>query len=660
MSKTKAYTNESLTQLKGADRVRKRPGVIFGSDGLEGCQHAVFEIISNAIDEAREGRGDKVLVTRHLDGSYEVQDFGRGCPVDWNEKEGRFNWDLAFCELWAGGKYDTNEGGSYTYSLGLNGLGLASTQMASQWMEAEIRRDGFRYFLRFEKGDIVGDMLKEPYKKRDTGSRFHWKPDLEVFTDVAVPLAYFQETMRRQSIVNQGVRFLLRDEITAGKFEEFAYYYENGIVDYIKEISGGDQFTETQFWQAERVGRDREDKADYKVKITAVLAFSKNSSLKEYYHNSSWLEYGGSPEKAAQSAFVGHFDAYLKSTNKYNKTDPKVKFQDITDCMLLVISSFSTQASFENQTKKAINNRFIQEAMAEFLRHQLEVYFLENKADAEKIAEQVLINLRSRVKAEQTRVNIKKTLQSGNALTNRVQKFVDCRSRDPEHREIYIVEGDSALGACKQARDSEFQAIIPVRGKILNCLKSDYAKIFKNEIITDLIKVLGCGVEVTGKWAKELHSFDLENLNWSKVIICTDADYDGFQIRTLILTMIYRLMPTLIQAGRVYIAESPLYEINGGGETWFAYNEREKAQALEALGSRRYTIQRSKGLGENDADMMHLTTMNPATRRLVQVCPADAQATADMFDLMEGDNLAGRKEHIAAHGHKWIELADVS
>jgi len=660
MPKKKAYTNDSLTQLKGADRVRKRPAVIFGSDGLEGCQHAVFEIISNAVDEAREGYGDKVLVTRRLDRSIEVQDFGRGCPVDWNEREGRWNWELAFCELYAGGKYDTNEGGSYTYSLGLNGLGLTATQQSSEWMDAEIKYGGYRYALHFEKGNIVGDMVKEEYKKRDTGSRFHWKPDLEVFTDIAVPLEYFQEVMRRQSVVNQGVRFLLRNETSPGKFEEFEYYYENGIVDYIGEASGGDMFTSPQFWQAERVGRDREDKADYKVKITAVLAFSKSSCLKEYYHNASWLEYGGSPEKATQSAFVGHFDACLKATGRYNKTDPKVKFQDIADCMLFVVSSFSTQASYENQTKKAINNKFIQDAMTEFFRHQLEVYFLENKADAEKIAEQVLINLRSRVKAEQTRASIKKTLQSGNALTNRVQKFVDCRSRDPELREIYIVEGDSAMGACKQARNSEFQAIMPVRGKPLNCLKSEYAKIFKNEIITDLIKVLGCGVEVTGKWAKELHSFDLDNLNWSKVIICTDADVDGFNIRTLLLTMIYRLMPTLIDAGKVYIAESPLYEINCGGETWFAYNEYEKADALKEIEGRRYTIQRSKGLGENDADMMNLTTMNPATRRLVQVCPTDAQATADMFELMEGDNLAGRKEHIAVHGHKWIELADVS
>jgi len=660
MPKKKEYKDDDIRLLKGADPVRKRPAAILGSNGLDGCQHAIFEIISNGIDEAREGYGDRVVVTKFLDHSIEVQDFGRGCPVDWNEREGRYNWELVFCELYAGGKYESNAGGSYTYSLGLNGLGLTATQQSSEWMDAEIKRDGFRYLLRFEKGYLVGEMSKEPYKKKDTGSRFRWKPDLEVFTEIDVPKEYFQDVLRRQSVVNAGIRFFLRSETAPGKFEEEEFYYENGIVDYIKEIAGDNAMTDVQFWQAQRTGRDRDDHADYQVKITAAVAFSKNNQLKEYYHNSSYLEHGGAPEKAAQSAFVGYLDSYLKSAGKYNKSDPKVKFQDITDCMLLVVSSFSTETSYVNQTKKAITNRFIQEAMTEFFRHQMEVYFLENPMDAEKIAEQVLINLRSRVKAEQTRISIKKTLQSGNSLTNRVQKFVDCRTKDVERREIYIVEGDSALGACKQARDSEFQAIIPVRGKILNCLKSDYTKIFKNEIITDLIKVLGCGVEMHGKQNRELSSFDLDNLNWAKVIICTDADVDGFQIRTLILTMIYRLMPQLIDAHKVFIAESPLYEINSGGETWFAYTEPEKAMALKELDGKKYTIQRSKGLGENDADMMSLTTMNPATRRLVQVCPTDVQATADMFELMEGDNLAGRKEHIATHGHKYLEMADVS
>lgn len=662
MAKKAAYTEESISQLKGADRVRKRPAVIFGSDGIDGCQHAIFEILSNSIDEAREGFGNKIIVTRYLDKSIEVQDFGRGIPMDYNEKEQRYNWELVFCELYAGGKYNTNSGGSYEYSLGLNGLGLCSTQYASEYMDAEIHKNGIKYIMHFKEGNPVGELIREPYSKKDTGSRIHWKPDLKVFTDIDVPLSYYQETIKRQSVVNAGVRFILKDQTGTNTFDTYEYIYENGIEDYVREFVGeNDAMTAVQVWQTERKGRDRADKPEYKVKINAALCFSNKKQLKEYYHNSSFLEHGGAPEKAVKSAFVAQIDAYLKANSKYLKTDGKISFQDVEDCLVLVVSSFSTQTSYENQTKKAITNKFIQEAMTDFFRHQLEVYFIENPLDAEKIANQVLVNMRSRVKAESTRLNLKKTFQSSNDLTNRVEKFVDCRSKDVNEREIFIVEGDSALGACKQARDSSFQAIIPVRGKILNCLKAEYNKIFKSDIIVDLVKVLGCGVEVNSKSNKDLSSFNLDNLRWNKVIICTDADVDGFQIRTLILTMIYRLMPTLIKEGKVYIAESPLYEIRSKDETWFCYTEKEKQEVLETLGDRKFTIQRSKGLGENEADMMWLTTMNPKTRRLIKVEPDySPEAVAAKFDLLLGDNLQGRKDHIAENGHLYLELADIS
>ncbi len=664
MAKTKTpkeYGNESIKKLEGADRVRKRPAVIFGSDGLDGCEHSVFEIISNSIDEAREGYGKKIIITRFLDKSVEVQDFGRGLPVDYNNNEKCYNWELVFCDLYAGGKYDTNNGGNYEFSLGLNGLGLCATQYSSEYMEAEIHSGGYCYELQFKTGKIVGDMKKTPYDKKDTGTRIKWRPDLEVFTDIDVPLEYFQEILKRQSVVNPGIKFVLKNQLTETKFETFEYIYENGIVDYVNEFVGEDGLTSVQFWQAERKGRDRADKDDYKVKMNIALCFSNKKQLKEYYHNSSYLEYGGAPEKAAKSAFVSQIDAYLKQNSKYLKTDPKISFQDIEDCLVLVISSFSTQTSYENQTKKAITNKFIQEALTEFIKHQLEVYFIENKLDADKLCEQVLINMRSRVKAETTRLNLKKTLTTSNDMTSRVEKFVDCRSKDKNEREIFIVEGDSALGACKQARDSSFQAVIPVRGKILNCLKCDYNRIFKSDIIVDLIKVLGCGVEVSSKANKELSLFNLDNLRWSKVIICTDADVDGFHIRTLILTMIYRLMPTLINEGKVFIAESPLYEITSKGETWFAYTEKEKVAALEEVGNAKYTIQRSKGLGENDADMMWLTTMNPKTRRLIKVEPDNVEELiAEKFELFLGDNLQDRKDFIAENGHMYIDLADIS
>lgn len=661
MAKKAEYTEESISQLKGADRVRLRPAVIFGSDGIEGCEHAVFEILSNSIDEAREGYGNEITVTKFLDGSIEVLDHGRGMPMDYNEKEGRYNWELLFCEMYAGSKYNTNNGGTYEYSLGLNGLGLCATQYASEYMEAEIHKNGFCYKMNFEHGEPVGKLQKEPYSKRDTGTRIRWKPDLQVFTDIDIPLEYYQETIKRQSVVNEGVKFILREQVGTNSFEKYEYSYEHGITDYVKEIVGDKAFSSVQFWQTERKGKDRADMPEYKVKMNIALCFSNKVQLKEYYHNSSFLEHGGAPEKAVKSAFVSQIDSYLKANSRYLKTDSKITFQDVDDCLVLVISSFSTQTSYENQTKKAITNKFIQEAMTEFLKHSLEVYFIENKIEADKIAEQVLINMRSRIKAESTRLNIKKTLQSSNSMTDRIEKFVDCRSKDVNEREIFIVEGDSALGACKQARDSAFQAIMPVRGKILNCLKAEYPKIFKSEIITDLIKVLGCGVEVSSKANKNLSLFNMDNLRWNKVIICTDADVDGFQIRTLILTMIYRLMPTLIKEGKVFIAESPLYEINCKDDTYFCYTEKEKAQVLEEIGDKKYTVQRSKGLGENEPEMMWLTTMNPKTRRLIKVEPDySPEAVADKFDLLLGDNLQGRKDYIAENGYQYIDLTDLS
>ena len=666
MAKKNVYDNESISSLKGADRVRKRPGVIFGSDGLEGCEHAVFEILSNAIDEARGGHGKLITVTRFLDHSVQVEDMGRGCPVDWNEKEGRYNWELVFCELYAGGKYDNENSENYEFSLGLNGLGSCATQYASRYMDVTVYREGKEYRLHFERGEIVGQLESTELttNKKRTGTTIRWLPDLEVFTDIAVPLDYYQDVMKRQAVVNAGVTFRLRNETAPGKFDTQEFLYANGISDYIRELAGDDPLTEPVFWEAERRGRDRADKPEYKVKLSVALCFSNRVAVCEHYHNSSFLEHGGSPEKATRSAMVSAIDKYLRDNNKYTKGESKITFPDVQDCLVLVSNNFSTQTSYENQTKKAITNKFVQETMTEFLRSRMEIYFIENKEAAEKIAAQVLINKRSRETAERTRINQKKKLTEKIDIANRVQKFVDCRTKDVDRREIYIVEGDSALGACKQSRDAEFQGLMPVRGKILNCLKADYPRIFKSDVITDLMKVLGCGVEVSGKAVKDLNQFDLANLRWSKVVICTDGDVDGFQIRTLILTMLYRLCPTLIREGYVYIAETPLFEITctekGGEKTWFAYSEREKADILKELSGKKVNIQRSKGLGENDPEMMWLTTMNPETRRLIRVLPEEAEETARVFDLLLGDNLAGRKDYIAENGCRYLDMIDVS
>lgn len=654
--KGNVYDNESISQLKGADRVRLRPAVIFGSDGIEGCEHSFFEILSNSIDEAREGYGKVIEVTRYKDKSIMIRDYGRGIPLDFNNKEQRYNWELVFCELYAGGKYKNNEGqGDYEYSLGLNGLGTCATQYSSAYFDVVVYRDGFKYELHFEKGENVGGLKKEECKYRSTGTMQKWKPDLDVFTDIDLSLEYFQTVLKKQAVVNAGILFKLHDEVTK---QDFEYTYENGIQDYVKELAGEKAFTGIRYFEGSTKGRDREDKEDYKLKVQMAFCFHNEVNVMEYYHNSSFLEHGGSPDKAVRNAFVAEIDKAIRNAGKYNKDESKILFQDVQDSLIIVTNSFSTKTSYANQTKKAITNKFIQDAMTDMMKRQLEVFFIENKLEGEKVIEQILVNKRSRESAEKQKINVKKKLQGNTDISNRVKKFVDCRSKDVNRREVYIVEGDSALGSVKTGRDSEFQAVIPVRGKILNCLKADYNKILDSEIILDLLRVLGCGIEAKSKYNKEFNTFDLNNLKWSKVIICTDADVDGYQIRTLILAMLYRLTPTLITAGKVFIAESPLYEINCKGKTYFAFDEKEKAMILAGLEGK-YTIQRSKGLGENEPEMMWQTTMNPETRRLIQVMPDDAEKTAQYFDILLGDALAERKAFIEENGGKYLDMLDV-
>ncbi len=528
-------------------------------------------------------------------------------------------------------------------------------------MDVAVYRDGKKHTLHFEKGFNIGGLTEEEFSGKRTGTVIRWKPDRDVFTDIAVDASYYEDILQKQAVVNAGLTFIFKNETEKG-FETKEYCYKEGITDYVRELLGEDSLSQPVFWQDERVGRDREDRPEYKVKLSGCVAFSNRVNLIEYYHNSSFLEHGGAPDKAARIAFVAEVDAYLKNNGKYNKGESKITFADVADCLVFVSNCFSTITSYENQTKKSITNKFIQECTTDFLRQNLRIYFIEKPNEAAKITNQILVNKRAREKSEKERINVKKALSGSIDMANRVQKFVDCQTKDIAKREIYIVEGDSALGSCKQGRDSDFQAIMPVRGKILNCLKAEYAKIFKSDVIIDLLKVLGCGVELSGKTAKGLQSFDLNALRWNKVIICTDADVDGFQIRTLILTMLYRLTPTLIEKGYVYIAESPLYEITDKTkkQTYFAYTEKEKEELLQKLDGHKIKIMRSKGLGENEPEMMWQTTMNPETRRLIKVTPSDAEETARMFDILLGDNLAGRKDYIATNGHLYLDDLDLS
>ena len=662
MAKKTEYDDQSIKSLKGAERVRKRPAVIFGSDDLEGCQHSFIEILANSVDEAREGYGDKIIVKKYKDLSIEVEDFGRGVPLGYNEKEKRWNWELVFCELYAGGKYDNNDGNSaYEFSLGLNGLGATATQYSSEYMNVKSYNRKTLSEMDFKAGNPIGelrvsDITAAPGAKK-TGTVIKWRPDLKVFKEIDIPLDFLEKTLRRQAFINAGIRFILENEVATGKFERTEFFYKEGIADYMAEVTEGHILTPLQLLKIETKGRDREDLPDYKFKAEIAFCFAESGSH-EYYHNSSFLEYGGAPDKAVRAAFVYAIDKYIKTQNKYSKNESKVSFSDIEDNLAVIVNSASTQTSYENQTKKAITNAFIGKALTDFLKTKLEIYLTENQTAANTIMNRVLTNKRAREAAEKTKTDIKKKLTVTMDVSNRVEKFVPCRSKDPELREIYIVEGDSAMSSCKTARNADFQAIIPVRGKTLNCMKSSYDKIFASDIIVDLLKVIGCGVEVKSKKG-DLATFDYNLLKWNKIIICTDADEDGFQIRTLLLTMFYRLLPTLIEKGKIFIAESPLFEINSGSETYFAYNEQEKNDIIEKLGGKKYTLQRSKGLGENEPEMMSRTTMSPQTRRLIAVTPADAEATAKMFDVLLGDALAERKKFITENGHRYIKDADI-
>lgn len=653
-------TNDDIKLLKGEERVRKRPEVIFGSNNINGCIHAVFEIISNSVDEAKEGYGDRIIITVNNDNSLTVEDFGRGIPLDYNYTEKRYNWDLIFCELYAGGKYGNNtEEGIYRYAIGLNGLGACATQYASEYLTVQSHTGGLAYEMNFRKGKPVGQLQKRELGKKEkkTGTKITWRPDLAVFTDIKLPFDRISDMLHRQSVVNTGLRFELNWQNEDGQYEQHIYEYAEGIKEYVREIAGEDAITQPVLWGDEAMGKDREDLEAYSLKFEVAFCFTKNTSRLEYYHNSSFLEYGGSTDKAVKLAFSAALDKYASSVSKA-KSNQRIAFSDIEESLVIIVNSMSTVVSYENQTKKAITNKFIQDYVNAFLKKQLEIYFKENAQAAEAIYKQVSLNRKGREAAETAKINVTKVLNAPTDITSKIEKFIDCRARKAEERELYIVEGDSAASSCKLARDATFQAIMPVRGKTLNCLKSTPEQILKSQIIVDLLRVIGCGAELRmGKKADS--AFDASKLNFSKIIICTDADEDGFQIRTLILTMFYRLLPTLIKEGKVYIAETPLYEITSGQNTYFAYDENEKAEILKKIGNKKVTLQRSKGLGENKAEMMKQTTMDPATRRLIRVCPTDDAKTYEIFDTLLGTNIDARKKFVMENGARYMKDIDV-
>ena len=654
----KQYNEDSIQSLGILGGVRAKPASI----GLESHNHTFLEILGNSIDEYRAGFGNSITITKNDDGSVTVRDFGRGVPMGKN-KDGEYAYDKVFNTLWAGGKYKNNDddGGDYEYSLGTNGVGATGTNYTSDFLTVCSHKVEGTSFVKYEKGvEVEGSyqFVKQQVHENFVGTEITWRPSQEVFRGKGeVDDDFIELTLQDQSIVNGGLRFVFNND-KVGESKE--YYYENGVADYIKSISNEEHMlTDVISFTTEQKGRDNEADKDYRIKTDINFAFNRETSFSRYYHNTSWLENGGTPEEFIKNSFTFVIDKFLKEQNLYNKNEKKVTFEDISDSLIVITSTYSTISLFTDQTKKKIGSDFMKQSVTKWLREQLEIYFIENPKEAELVFKQVLVNKRSREKAEATRLDIKKKLSGTvNNLTNRINGFENCKSKDNSETELYIVEGKSALGSTKQGRDDKIQAIYAIRGKILNCLKADYNKIFSSEIITNMIKLFGCGVEIKSKYAKDINNFDINNLRWSKIIITTDADVDGYHIRCLVMTAIYVLMPSLINEGKVFIAESPLYEVTDKNDkSHFAYTDSEKDAIVKELGDKLVSIQRSKGLGENTAEMMWETTMNPETRKLIKITPDSADEMIKYFEMFMGDDLDGRKQYIGENLHEYIEEA---
>lgn len=660
---TKQYNEDSISSLGFIGGVRAKPASI----GLESHNHTFLEILGNAIDEFRAGHGREIIISKHTDGSTTVRDFGRGVPMRKNS-QGEDTYRKVFDELWSGGKYENNEdgGGGYTFSLGTNGIGATGTNYVSDFFKAEaFYGDGKHYSIEYAKGIENPAGLQCLSSAEARGTRITWRPSAESFRGKGeIDNEFIVTTLQDQAIVNAGLKFIfinhndVEEDLETGEMlaHEREFYYENGIEDYITSLSSTENvLTDVKTFTTEQKGKDNELDKEYRIKAEVYFSFDREVSFSRYYHNTSWLANGGTPEEFVKNSFTFVIDKFLKDQNLYEKNEKKISFEDISDSLIVITSTYSTISLFSDQTKKAVISDFMKQAVTKWLREQLSIYFVENANEASLIFQQVLVNKRSREKAESTRLDVKKKLSGTvNNLTSKIDGFVGCKLSDRSKTELYLVEGKSALGSTQQGRDKDIQAIYALRGKILNCLKADYEKIFKNDIIVDLLRILGCGIEVKSKHAKDMNTFNIDNLKWSKIIITTDADVDGFHIRTLLLTLIYRLMPTLIEEGYVYIAESPLYEIRKKGVSVFAYSDAEK-DAIVAEMTGKFSIQRSKGLGENTAQMMWDTTMNPETRKLIQVMPEDAKETLEMFELFLGDDLAGRKQYIENNLHLYTD-----
>ena len=636
------YDESQIQVLEGLDAVRKRPGMYIGTTSIRGLHHLVYEIVDNSIDEALAGYCDLIKVVINPDNSVTVEDNGRGIPSAIHPKQGIPTPEVVYTILHAGGKFG---GGGYKIAGGLHGVGASVVNALSEWVELDDTYEGHRFTVRFERGKKVREFTEMPIEEgRTHGVRVTFKPDAEIFEETVFEYDILAERMREQAFLNAGIRILLTDDRGAEKREEL-FYFEGGIksfVTYIREKGNAEAIHEDVIYMRSEKGSSIAEIAlQYNTKSTdEILSFANNMHTIE----------GGTHETGFKAGLTKAINDYARKWGILKDKDKNLSGDDVREGLCAIISVKLEDAQFESQTKAKLGNSDIRTLVENTMNVKLSEFFEENPTTAKAVIEKAILAARARDAARRAREEVKrKGALESSSLPGKLR---DCNERGAEFTELYLVEGDSAGGSATQGRNSKFQAILPLRGKVLNVEKSNSSKVHTNESLIPIIQALGCGVGET---------FDISRLRYGKIIIMADADVDGSHIRILLLTFFFRHMKQLIEDGHVYLAQPPLYKVykrTGKGPELYAFSDAERDRCIEQLGGVNVEADRYKGLGEMDAEQLWETTMDPEKRTLLRVTMEDAQLCDETFALLMGDKVEPRRVFIEENA-KFAENLDI-
>ena len=634
----RGYDDSQIQVLEGLEAVRKRPGMYIGTTSIRGLHHLVYEIVDNSIDEALAGECNEIRITLYPDGSVSVKDDGRGIPSGMNEKLGIPTLEVVYTVLHAGGKFG---GDGYKIAGGLHGVGASVVNALSEWVEVENCREGMKFSERFERGAVARPFKCEGSSDGRHGVYVRFKPDPTIFEETEFDYETLLTRMREQSFLNAGVKIVLEDT-REGKEREEVLHYEGGIISFVEYLNsekrGNPVHPEVIYMKGEENGSIAEVAMQYND--------SYNETIISFANNMSTIE-GGTHETGFKTALTRAINDYAKRKGLIKGDDKSLSGDDVREGLVAIISVKLTDAQFESQTKAKLGNSEIRKLTDSIVYNKLAEYFEENPSSAKMIIEKSLAANRAREAARRAR----EMSRSKNALevSTLPGKLSDCNEKNPALTEVYLVEGDSAGGSAKNCRDSRFQAILPLRGKILNVEKASIDKVYKNTSIIPIIQALGCGIK---------DDFDIEKLRYGKIVLMADADVDGSHIRVLLLTFFFRHMRQLIEQGHVYLAQPPLYKVYKGKQLRYAFSEEEKERIVEEMGVNGVQSERYKGLGEMDPEQLWETTMNPETRTLLKVTIEDAIKCDEIFSILMGDMVEPRRDFISKNA-KFVENLDI-